>query len=54
MTDMDTKRATSKCIATALVCQLCRISCETVVSVANNTANRFLCATIRFSVPFSA
>jgi len=28
MTDMDTKQATSKFIRTALVCQLCWISCQ--------------------------
>jgi len=27
MTDMDTKRARDKCIANALVCQLCWTSC---------------------------
>jgi len=27
MTDVDSKRATVKCIATALVCQPCRVSC---------------------------
>jgi len=31
MIDMDSKRATTKCIATALVCQPCWISCYTLI-----------------------